>query len=443
VAKILYNLIFPLLFLASWPYYMFRMVRRGHFRRHFSQRLGIYRQPVRDRLARLHNPLWIHAVSVGEMMIALALVRALRIRRPGQDIVLSTTTSTGRAVAEKETDAHTAVIYSPVDLGPSVASAFRTIRPSALMLVEQEIWPNHLWQARRRGVPVWLVNGRMSERSERRFRRIRSLTRPILQLLDIVCVQDERDRARFAGAGFPAHALFVTGNIKYELDGQPVESLAGELRLAAGWSESDPVFMAGSTFPGEEEILLQVYASLKKNHPRLRFFLVPRHAERTPALRPLIEAAGWRVRLRTEEGTAAPGESADVFILNTTGELRRTYGLATMVFMGKTLKAPEGQGCQNFLEAAQEGKPIVLGPRIENFRAAVEEFRSGGGLVQVEDAAGLERVLREWLEQPEKARQTGARAAEIFQGKRGAVRMTVDMIEGLLINRESNPGSGG
>jgi 3-deoxy-D-manno-octulosonic-acid transferase len=437
VVKILYNLFFPLLFLVSWPYYLIRMVKRGHFRRHFSQRLGIYRRTVRGALDRLHQPLWIHAVSVGEMMIALALVRELRIRRPEQDVVLSTTTSTGRAVAEKEAGAHTVVVCSPVDLFFSVASAFRAICPSALILVEQEIWPNHLWQARKRGVPVWLVNGRMSDRSERRFHRVRRWTRPILQLLDVVCVQDERDRARFSRAGFPVHALFVTGNMKYELDEGDGGALVREILSTTGWLENDPVFMAGSTFPGEEEILLRVYGALKKDHPRLRLFLVPRHAERTPSLCPLVESAGWRVRLRTDEGRGESGEGGipDVFILNTTGELQRSYGLATMVFMGKTLKAPEGQGCQNFLEAAQAGRPIVLGPRVENFRAAVEEFRTAGGLEQVEDEAGLERVLRRWLERPEEALRLGGKAREIYQGKRGAVKKTVEMIEGLLGSR--------
>ncbi|MDX6767381.1 MAG: 3-deoxy-D-manno-octulosonic acid transferase [Candidatus Methylacidiphilales bacterium] len=435
--KIFYNLLFPLLFLVCWPYYLLRMLRRGHFRRHFSQRLGIYRQPVRERLARLESPLWIHAVSVGEMMIALALVRALRERRPGQNIVLSTTTSTGRAVAESASDAHTAVVYSPVDLAPAVASAFRHIRPAALVLVEQEIWPNHLWQARKRKVPVWLINGRLSIRSEKRLRYVRRWTRPILGLLDVVCVQDERDRTRFAAAGFPPHALFITGNIKYELDGGGGDSLAGELRAAAGWSEDDPVFMAGSTFPGEEEILLRVYATLKKDHPDLRFLLVPRHVERTPGLVPLITAAGWKVRLRTEAGAMPEGEHADVFILDTTGELRRTYGLATVVFVGKTLRAPEGQGCQNFLEAAQAGKPVVVGPRVENFRTAVEEFQAGGGLAQVPDEAGLEKILRRWLDHPQEAQAVGCKAREMYQRKSGALRKTVGMIEGLLDSRAS------
>jgi len=425
-----YHLLFPAVFVLGAPYFAWRMLKRGRAGHGLGERFGIYPVALRRKVEAMHAPLWIHAVSVGEMMLARVLVRELRRLRPGQEVVVTCTTSTGRAVAERTLeDERTAVLHTPVDALWIVRRAFRLVRPSVVVLLEQELWPAQMEEARRRGVPVWIVNARLSDRSWRRMKRWRGLLGRLCRPVAFVGLQQEADRTRMAEAGFPPHALFHTGSMKCdvaELDGDKAD-LADEVRRKLGWDASTPVVMAGSTHPGEEALLLEAFCGWKAKHPDLKLFLAPRHAERAGEVMRLAEAAGWTAVRRS---AAAAG--ADVAVLDTTGELRSLYPLADVVVMGKTLIAPDGQGGQNFLEAARAGRAVVCGPRVENFRAQVEAYVRDGALVRLADASGLAVEVDRLLGDEAARGVMGSRARTLYQAELGAGARVAGMLASVL-----------
>jgi 3-deoxy-D-manno-octulosonic-acid transferase len=426
----LYHLFFPLVFLALAPFFLRRMVRRGGVRQGLGERFSIYGPGLERQLKSLERPVWIHAVSVGEMMMARVLVRELRRLRPTLDVVVTCTTSTARRLAEREfAQEGTVVLYAPVDWLPLVRRAFRRIRPAMLVLMEQELWPAQLEEARRCGVPVWILNARLSDRSWRRMRRLRPVVARLLRGVAVVGLQRESDRARYAQAGFPPHALFFTGSLKCDVAecGGERQGLDREVASALGWSEADPVVLAGSTHPGEEAMILEAFQEWRHRNPRVKLFLAPRHAERAGEVVRLARAAGWNVVRRSE---AAPG--ADVAVLDTTGELRSLYPLATVVLGGKTLSAPEGRGGQNFLEAARAGRAIVLGPRVENFRALASEYAQAGALILAPDAATALRETGRLLDDAAAREALGHRARELYRAELGVGARLAGMISSVL-----------
>lgn len=412
-----YHLLFPFVFAALAPVFLLRMWRRGNMGRGFGERFGLYPDAVAQKLAGLRSPVWIHAVSVGELLMARVLIRELRRLLPEQDLVLTCTTATARTLAERDVvDARTVVLHTPIDWLPVVRRAFARIRPALVVLMEQELWPGQMAEAERLRVPVWIVNARLSDRSHRRLRRVRRLVARILRPVVFVGLQRETDRARFAAAGFPVHALFLTGSLKCDvalLNGVD-DSTAERLRAQLGWEPSAPVVLAGSTHPGEEELVLAGFRAWQAAHPDLKLVLAPRHAERAPEVLRLVREEGWPVVARS---AAAPG--ADVAVLDTTGELAALYALARVVFIGKSLVAPEGKGGQNFLEAARCGCAVVAGPRMENFHGLAEEYTAAGAMVRVADAAGLAAEVGALLGDAERRARTGAAARALFEREAG------------------------
>ncbi len=423
----LYNLAFPVAFAALLPGYLRRMVRRGNYRQDFWQRFGFYRTDVRTRLAAGPPRPWLQAVSVGEMLVALKLVAAFRERVPGMALVLSTTTTTGYALARERVPAGVEVVYTPVDLRGAVRRAFKVLRPSQLVIVDGGLWPNQLWEARRRGVSTALVNARLSPRSERRFRRFRRLAAAMFGLLDLVAVPDEPDVARWHSLGVRGDAIRRTGSIKFDEAG--VSSInspnLGNWRHRVGVTSEAPVLLAGSTHSGEEKILGDVYQRLRQDFPGLFLIVVPRHVERAAEVRAELESLGLRVSLRS---AMADG---DALLVDTTGELRAWYEEATVVFVGKSLTAT---GAQNPAEAIAASKPVVVGPHTENFAELVSALLSAGGIVQVQDAAGLEAALRRLLAN---AAEAGA-MAEAGRQQLDAHRGATDRTAGLLLAQTKN-----
>lgn len=428
--KFIYHFLFPLVFVAGSPYFGWRVWKRGNGGRGFFERFGFYPRAAQRRLRAMDRPVWIHAVSVGEMLLAQVLVRDVRRLRPQQDVVVTCTTSTARALAERElADARTLILYSPVDWVVCVRRAFRAIRPVWVVLMEQEIWPAQMWEAERRGIPVWIVNGRLSDRSWRRFKKYRRWVCGLLKPLAFVGLQRESDRERFAQAGFPVQALFYTGSMKCDVaeleEANP--GLAEELRRQLGWAGDTSVFLGGSTHPGEEAVVLDAFAAARQSYPELKCFLAPRHAERAGAVVRLAQERGFRTIRRSE---AAPG--AEVVVLDTTGELRSLYALGTVVFGGKTLIAPEGKGGQNFLEAARVGCAIVLGPRVENFKNAAEEYAAEGALVQVEGVEALTTEILRLLNDPGARLALGVKARELFERELGVGARVAGMLDQVM-----------
>lgn len=423
-----YNFLFVSIFLFTWPYFTWRLHKRGHLWSDFGQRLGIYHKTLRRRL-RPSNDLWIHAVSVGEVMLASVLIYHLRQHRAKLRIVLSTTTSTGHKMAKGLENELTTVIYNPTDFYWGVLSAFRHIRPKMLLLIESEIWPNYLWTAHRRKIPVYLVNARLSPRTEARYRQCRWFIQPVLKHLQLVFAQHNSDLERLISAGFPAETIFPIGSLKYEVADLP-EQNSREIKDwwgHLGWNENNVILLGGSTHPGEEAVLARLFLRLKVDFPELRLVLAPRHAERGAAIQELCQVElGLSTALRTHLICPLRDEkSPEVLVLNSTGELRSLYHHASIVFIGKSLRS---KGGQNFIEAARVGAPIIVGPNMQNFEHLLNEFLEKNGIVQVLDEFELAQRIREFLIAPDSRRAMGARAQEIFHANLGAGRRTAEII---------------
>jgi 3-deoxy-D-manno-octulosonic-acid transferase len=429
--QVAYNVGFVAFFLVAGPFMLWRLWRRGKLLPQFGQRFGFYSSDVRARL-RTGVDLWIHAVSVGEIDLTRVFLREARMLRPDLRAVVTTTTATGFGVAKKHLeDDHITVLYNPIDFLWTVVAAFNLIRPRRLILIESEIWPNYLWCARRRQIPVYLVNARLSRRSEERYRRLRKLVRPVLREVALVFAQDATDVVRLTRAGFAPETIFNLGSLKYDVAELGLHSET-DISLwwdRAGWNGGTPILLGASTHHGEEEVLARVYLHLRERWPALRLVLAPRHAERGAAIRDLCDRMGLRTVTRTQLAAAtaslANGHSPEVLVANSTGELRSLYKRASLAFVGKSLR---GHGGQNFIEAAPGGTPIVVGPNTQNFEVITREFLRRDAIIQVTDEFELERTLEKLFASDTARRELGARGQETFQANLGAARRTAQVI---------------
>jgi len=435
--QVLYNVGFVTFFFITGPFFLFRLWRRGKLLPQFGQRFGFYSKEVRERLAPGAD-LWIHAVSVGEVKLARVLIGRLRDLRPDLRVVVSTTTGTGFTLAKARLeDAQTSVIYNPIDFLWSVVYAFKLIRPKRLILIESEIWPNYLWCAKRRHIPIYLVNTRLSDRSEERYRRLRRIVRPLLQEIDLVFAQDATDVSRLPLAGFAPETVFNLGCLKYDVAEQDaIDSVdaAKEKEVSTwwdrtGWKSGESILLGASTHPGEEEVLARIYRDLRVAWPKLRLVLVPRHAERGPAIRDACDRMGLRTVTRAQLAAAtvpmSNGATPEVLVVNSTGELGSLYKRATLAFVGKSLR---GNGGQNFIEAAPVGVAIVVGPNMQNFKVITREFISQDAVVQVTDEFELAQTLHKLFASDQMRKELGARAQATFQANLGAAKKTAEVI---------------
>lgn len=433
--RLLYTILYSLGFVLLSPLFLYKMWKRGKYRENFWQRFGFYSADLRERLAPRKEPrCWIQAVSVGEVNVALLFIGALQRKFPDLRIVVTTTTSTGYALAYERLPQEVELLYFPQDFPWAVRRAYNLIRPDFIVLMESELWPNHIWMAARRGVPLFLVNGRMSLRSERRYKRLGGLSSEVFNNLSLVCAQSPEDADNFAALGVPRGRVHMTGNMKYDVsmphaDVQNVDPV--QLLKQISISPAQPILVAGSTHPGEEEILFNVFTDLQVRFPRLFLVLVPRHVERTREVADLARRKQIKFVLRSEinshlEQTAKP---YDCLIVNTTGELKWFYKVATVIFVGKSLV---GQGGQNIVEAAASGHPVIFGPNMQNFRAIARQFIAAGACVQVPDGDALRRAVEELLENPDRRQAIAATAHRVIQANVGATTRCVDLIEKAL-----------
>lgn len=416
--KVGYNLLFTAGFALTWPYFTYLIWRRQPFWERLGERLGHYPKAVKDWLQRPDRPVWIHAVSVGEVLLARVLVRELRRHRPALRVFLTVGTPTGRRVAEPLLDDKTCLVYVPTDFYYSMMRAFRRVKPRALILVENEIWPNMLWRAKKMGIPVCLVNSRLSRRNRRLFRAARTFVRPVLQLFDWIGVQSEEDLGRFAIAGFPEDRLHLMGSMKYDVADLASDNpgKGREIRQRVGWDQGQIVLLGGSTHPGEELVLAELVRQLKGKHPKLRLMLVPRHVERKNEILQQLAGVGLSIGLRSNCKQEA-GQDPDILLVDSTGELRDLYPACELVFIGKTLT---GKGGQNFLEAARHGRAILAGPHMENFQSLRREFLADRAMVVSSDAAALAQELDSLLASPAEREELGRRAQGCFREHLGA-----------------------
>src|SRR6266705_3273987 len=389
--RFIYNLFWPVGLLFFLPGYFMKMVRRGGYRKNFGQRFGMYNRELRVRLLNQRST-WLHAVSVGEVNVALKLASALRALEPDLHCVLSTTTTTGFAIANQNAPAWMEVIYTPLDYWPVMRRAFSVIRPVRIILVEAEVWPNLAAEGHTRRIPLVLVNARLSPRSERRYRRFRFFVAPIFRLLDLVCVPEEEDIERWAALGVLPDRIHVTGSIKFDPDVQS-QSQTIAASVSTALRSDSLVLFGGSTHRGEEKILAGIFLRLRQQFPSLRLFIAPRHVERLPEIRADLSVFPLRVALASESRQGRDAD-ADCILLDTTGELQRCYGIATVVFVGKSLTA---HGGQNPVEPIFADKPVVFGLHMENFAMLAKRLVSNNGAIQIADTDSLEDAVAELL----------------------------------------------
>ena len=424
---LLYNLFFPFVLMVLLPGFLVRMMRRGNYRAHFGQRLGIYTTQDLKQFSP-GSFTWVHSISVGETLVALKLARRLHEEDPAIRVLLSTTTSTGFAEAEKASADWLIPIYNPIDFLPVVRRALDSLRPERILLVEGEAWPNLLAECRRRSISVSLINARLSPRSERRFRRFRSWTGPIFRLLDRITVPEEEDIARWESLGAERNRIQVTGNIKFDYSDGRGTSRAEEFRSLVsplGVTSSTLILLAGSTFEGEEKILVQIFLELRQTHPELFLILVPRHVERVPSILRDLASFPIRITRRTDLPPASPAPS-DVLLVDTTGELADWYHLATIVFIGKSLAEVGGQ---NPAEAVILGKPVLFGPHMENFAALTGHLLKQNAAMQITDASALQHEIALLLGDEAKRNAMGEHARNSLTSHRGATARTLELLK--------------
>jgi 3-deoxy-D-manno-octulosonic-acid transferase len=421
--RLLYNILFPIFFLIAVPFYFWKLVRRGNWTEGFAQRFGSYgklRQELSDK-----RVLWLHAVSVGEANLAVELVGILRKEFADWRFVVSTTTTTGMGVLRSKLPDNALSIYYPIDWLPLVKSAFNALNPSAIVLVEAEIWPNLIWEANRTRTPLSLVNARLSEKSFKGYCRFGFLFRPLFESLDAVGVHNEIDAERVANLGSPCEAIHVVGNMKFdgasgagksEFD---ASALLDQLKIP----EDAPVLVAGSTFEGEETLLCELLPRWREAYPSLFLILVPRHFERAKGVMESLGSMGLNVAQRSQLESAP--ENPDVLLVDTTGELNAFYKLATLVFIGKSLTA---QGGQNPIEPAALGKPIIFGPFMQNFHEVVKSLLQAKGAVQVVDEAELGDKIDELLGNSEHREALGSAAKSVVEANKGATQRTAQIL---------------
>lgn len=407
-------------FALALPYFLWKGRRSGKYRRNFGERMGALPPGLGPGRP---GSIWVHAVSVGEVLAARPLLAGLKQRFPDRQVFLSTTTLTGRAVAERGVAAD-GLFFAPFDFPGPVRKALSRLDPGLLILVETELWPNLVHQARRHGARVALVNGRISPRSYPRYRRLRPLLRRMLAELDLLLMQSPAHAQRALELGAPPERVRVAGNLKFDAPAPP----APPAPLARLLGDGRPVWVAGSTVEGEEAAVLAAFGQARRRCPDLSLVLVPRHPERFDLVPPLVEAAGFRCLRRSQLGTEPTGP-VEVVLLDSLGELAGVYALATVVFVGGSLVPAGGH---NVLEVAAAGKPILVGPHMENFQEIADQFRSEGALLQVGSAEALGVAVTDLLTDGARRQMLGEAGRALLARNRGALTATLDALEELF-----------
>jgi 3-deoxy-D-manno-octulosonic-acid transferase len=419
--------LFTICFVLASPYYFMRLWRRGNWRPGFRERFGHYHAGLKQALTNRHV-IWIHAVSVGEVNLCTQLIRALEPRVPNLKIVVSTTTTTGMGELRRHLPTHISKIYYPIDRRTCVNRALAVINPKAIVLIEAEIWPNFIWHVQKLGIPLFLANARLSDRSYRGYKRWGFLFRPLFASFAGVGAQNETDAARLREIGCRPEVINVVGNLKFDaakLNERHTLDVPVLLRQL-GVPDDAPVLLGGSTHDGEEVILAEVARRLRLRFPKLFLVLVPRHFERAGEVGRQLRERGVKFVRRNEIFANTQFQEGDVecLLVNTTGELRFFYRYATVVFIGKSLTAVGGQ---NPIEPGALGKAMVFGPNMQNFADITLHFLKKSAAIQVHNPEELEKTIAELLADQTRRAELGRNALEVVAENLGAINRTVEM----------------
>jgi 3-deoxy-D-manno-octulosonic-acid transferase len=403
----IYNCIFFVYALFYLPY--LTLTRRGF--KGFEMRFGLFNASIQKQI-KAHANIWLHAVSVGEVTALGQFIDLLAQRYPDYQIIVTVTTKTGYLLACERLKGKALVIPSPIDFDFVVRRFVSLINPKMYIAVETEIWPNLYRRLFLKGIPLAVINGRISDNSFGRYKRVRFFLKSVLNQVSLWCMQSPQDAQRIIELGADSNRVVMTGNIKFDDVPQSPDILNKpnnhEDRL---W------WVAGSTHPGEEEIVLDVYSKIIKNNPKWRLVIAPRHVERAPQIKGLITCRGLK----------------DVVVIDTIGQLRSLYAKASLVFVGKSLCVGGGQ---NIIEPAFYGKAIVIGPKVENFRDIVACFKEKNAIVQVEDAHAFEIAVRVLCADASKREILGAAAREVIAANQGATQRCLECLKRFRLSPE-------
>lgn len=423
------------------PYFALRGWRRGERRGALRERLGVLPSEISSRVstssADRRAPVWIHAVSVGEVLAARPLVDGLKSRYPARLVFVSTTTETGQRLARERLQSADGIFYFPLDWVVPVRRALRSLRPALVIIMETEIWPNFLREARRFAVPVIFANARISERSFARFERWRFLVGDFfsqaLAGATVVLAQTADDARRLAEMGAPEDRMVVAGNLKYDSEPPAINPFGAWLREQLAEQDRWPVIVAGSIVAEEEEAVLAAYDVVQRQWRRALLVLAPRKPDRFEVAAKLIAEGGWEVVRRSALDLAAPlNENADVLVLDSIGELAGLYALADAAFVGGSLVPSGGH---NILEPAWYSRPPVFGPYMENFREMAGHFLAARAGIQVSSSQQLGKVWVQLIEDDVVRERMGKAALELSLRNRGATALSLDRI-GTVLDRK-------
>ena len=420
----LYSLLVLLALIASTPWWLLQMWRHGKYRTGWSERLG----GVPERLSchPAEQTIWVHAVSVGEVLAMSHIIERLQRELPRWRIVVSTTTDTGQKLARQRFGEEN-VFYLPLDLPFAVRPYFRAVRPTLLVLAESEFWPNLLRSAQLAGAKVAVVNARISDRSLPGYFRFRRLLRPMMQNIDLFLAQSDEDACRLMQIGAPPERVQVSGNLKFEVKKPEKSHIVAVFEEAVRRGEIGPVIVAGSTLEGEEAMLLDAFREVQWRHQSALLVLAPRHPERFDRVAEMISRSGMSYQRRSRwDGVSsiAPG----IFLLDSIGELAAIYQVSELAFVGGSLVP---RGGHNVVEAAQFGKAILVGPFTENFRDIIDIFLHADAL-RVVNTQSLVPTLLQLVANAEERAALGDRALEVMCAQQGATEKTVNALLNLL-----------
>ncbi len=414
---ILYDVVFLLYSLLYFPYLI--LTKRWH--RDFGQRFGVFPKNFEVKLGKGKN-VWIHAVSVGEVMAIEGFIQQLKIRYPDHQIVCSVTTKTGYELAQQRLSDQACVIAAPLDFSWVVDIFTAMIKPRVYIAAETEIWPNLFARLHKDQTPIAIINGRISDRSFGRYQKIKFLLKTVLNHVSIFAMQSQGDAARIISLGAPAERVHQVGNIKF--DNVPLQQSLKD----SDFNPAHPVWIAGSTHPGEEKIILDAFKQAKANFPDWQLMIAPRHVERTEEIIDLVKAAGFNYLKFSDISNKAFDKDA-VIVVDTIGHLRSLYAHASLVFVGKSLCVGGGH---NVIEPAMFGKAIIIGPMMANFRDIVASFKAEEALVQVNDVPAFEAAVKELMGDAHKRNCLGKWARMVIDNNQGATERTLTLIEPCL-----------
>ncbi len=428
----LYSILLHGGFILASPWLAWKAWKTGKTREGLSDRFGQLKRPWLEKVSPAH-PIWIHAVSVGEAQMLPPLLERLKKHHPEIPVVVSTNTVTGQEVAKAQPQV-AGTFYIPLDFGWTVRGVLQGLRPRILIILETEIWPNLIHEAVKQSVPVVFLNGRISGKSFERYLRIKPFLSHVLRLPSAFGMRSGIDAERIIQMGAPSQKVHVLGNLKFESSYQLVEAENPFTRDDFGLTAEECLFIGGSTFPGEEEMLIRIYDRLHARHPEVRLLLAPRHPRRFEEAAQVILSSGhplWRRSTGFREG--GPEADPPILLLDVMGELKNVYGLSDLVFIGKSMGlTPAGAGGQNPLEPAAWSKPVLFGPCMENFEEVAHELLTVCGAIKVGSEEELEHEASALLENRDRCNQMGCAAFSLIESSLGAADRGIELVDEIL-----------